>query len=346
VFAVKLVKGVWREKLLYAFTGGADGNDPQSKVIVDNAGNLFGTTNRGGTGDCFSSGCGTVFELSPVNGTWTEAVIHNFTGANGGNDGAAPTGGLVFDAAGNLYGTTTQGGTSDAGTVFKLTPSGDTWTETVIYNFARKPDGGGPVGDLIFDKIGNLYGTTAAGGTYPGLNGLGGGTAFKLTLNPDGTWDETVLHSFGSGSDGTEPFAGLIADPAGNLYGTTLYGGGTPNGGHGTVFQLTLSNGTWTESVISNFTAPGGGNFPQSPLLLDQSGKIFGAANGGAYQNGVIFQLSLVNGVWTHTPYYAFSHDASGIHPTGSLIFDKAGNMYGTTIRGGTNFGVVYMLTP
>ena len=154
------------------------------------------------------------------------------------------------------------------------------------------------------------------------------------------------FNSFGAGNDSAIPFAGLIADTEGNLYGTTPYGGKTANGGHGTVFQLALSNGTWTESVISNFTAPGGGNFPQSLLLMDQSGNLFGAANGGADQNGVIFQLSLVNGVWTHTPYYAFPDNAAGIHPTGNLIFDKAGNIYGTTVRGGTNFGVVYMLAP
>jgi uncharacterized repeat protein (TIGR03803 family) len=346
VFSVKLVNGIWREKLLYAFTGGSDGNDPQSKVIFDNAGNLYGTTNRGGTDNC---GCGTVFELSPHNGSWAETVIHNFTGRSGGNDGAAPIGGLLLDVAGNLYGTTTQGGTNDAGTVFKLAPSGGSCTETVIYNFGGKADGAAPGGDLIFDKSGNLYGTTAAGGTFPGLSGQGGGTAFKLTLNPDGTWSEMVLHSFGAGNDGTEPIAGLAGDLAGNLYGTTIYGGGTPNGGHGAVFQLTPSNGVWTESVISNFTTPGAGNYPQSPLTVDPTGNLYGAANGGAGRHGVIFKLSLGNGVWTHTPFYTFPDVPSGTHPTGSLLLDAAGHFYGTTVTGGPGcgcHGLVYMLAP
>ena len=348
VFAVKLVNGVWKEKVLYAFTG-ADGDNPQSNVVFDQAGNLYGTTYYGGTGDCFSSGCGTVFELSPVNGTWTETVIYNFTGTTGGNDGASPTAGLIFDATGNLYGTTTQGGASDAGTVFKLTPAGGSWAETVLYNFAGMPDGAAPLGNLIFDRAGNLFGTTAAGGTYNHRNPFGDGTIFELSPNPDGSWTETVLHTLGAGADGASPEAGLIADPAGNLYGTALYGGGTPNGGHGTVFQLALSNGVWTESVISNFTVPGGGNFPQSAVILDQAGNVYGTASGGTGRNGVIFKLSLVNGAWTHTPFYTFPDTLSGIHPLGSPLMDKAGNLYGTTVTGGPGcgcHGVVYMLAP
>ena len=345
VFTVKLVNGIWKEKVLYEFTGGSDGDTPQSKVVFDNAGNLYSTTHYGGVGGL---GFGTVFKLSPNNGVWNETVIHTFTDTAGG-DGSTPSGGLIFDASGNLYGTTSGGGTYKSGTVFKLTPSGNAWTETILYNFAGKPDGAGPVGDLIFDGAGNLYGTTASGGSNANHNTSGDGTAFQLSPNLDGTWTEKVLHSFGAGGDGANPLAGLAADASGNLYGTTLYGGTTPNGGHGTVFQLAFSNGTWAESVISSFTVSGGGNFPQSPLTVGRSGNLYGAANGGSGHNGVIYQLSLANGVWTHQPYYTFPNVASGVHPTGNLLIDGAGNFYGTTVSGGDGCGcqgVVYMVAP
>jgi len=341
VFAIKLVNGVWREKVLYAFTGGADGDEPRSNVSFDKSGNMYGTTLYGGSGGL---GNGVVFKLSPSNGAWIESVIHTFAG--GTSDGYWPAG-LIMDADGNLYGNTAGGGTHNAGVVFKLAPSGNSWKETILYNFSRAPDGGGPSGDLVFDAAGNLYGTTAAGGTNANHNGLGDGTVFRLSPNPDASWSETVLHSFGAGDDGAMPLAGLVLDAAGNLYGTTPYGGGTPEGGHGTAFQLSFSNGSWTETVISNFTTPSGGNSPQSPLTIDNAGNLLGVANGGAGRYGAVYQLSLANGTWTHIPLYSFPDTASGVHPTGKLVLDNRGNIYGTTIRGGDrNFGVIYAIAP
>ncbi|HEY7099028.1 MAG TPA: choice-of-anchor tandem repeat GloVer-containing protein [Terriglobales bacterium] len=342
VYALKLVNGVWKQKVLYAFTGRADGDEPQSNVIFDNAGNLYGTTYYGGSAGL---GNGVVFKLSPSNGAWTQSVIHTFAG--GIADGANPTGGLTMDAAGNLYGSTGSGGTHNAGIVFKLSPSGNNWSETILYNFGGKPDGAVPLGDLVFDGAGNLYGTTIGGGANRNHNPLGDGTVFELSPNPDGSWSETILHSFGSDNDGALPRAGLTLNSGGTLYGTTPYGGGTPNGGHGTAFQLALMNGIWTESVISNFTVAGGGNFPQSPLVIDQAGNLLGVANGGGQQNGVVYKLSFVNGTWQHTALYSFPNTASGVHPIGNLVLDSSGNIYGATVRGGEhNFGVIYAIAP
>jgi uncharacterized repeat protein (TIGR03803 family) len=217
--------GGWTEQVLHSFGNGADGAELYAGLIFDAAGNLYGTTQYGGT-----YGCGTVFQLTPTGGGgWTELVLLNFNGT----DGFEPEAGLIFDAAGNLYGTTYQGGGYGVGTVFELTPTaGGGWTETVLhsFNYNNSTDGAYPQAGLIFDAAGNLYGTTAGGGTY------GRGAVFELTPTADGGWTQQVLHSFGNGTDGFEPEAGLIFDAAGNLYGTTHQGGGY---GVGTVFELT-----------------------------------------------------------------------------------------------------------
>jgi len=223
---------------LYSFTGSGagDGANPEAGLIADPAGNLYGTTHSGGDG-----GYGTVFRLDP-SGTLT--VLHNFTGDS---DGRYPDGGLIADAAGNLYGTTRgelsppPGCTRDCGTVFQLTPSGDL---NVLHSFTGGSDGGTPVAGLIADEAGNLYGTTSAGGDRTNCAAQfidGCGTVFQL--DPSGTLN--VLYNFTGGSDGGNPDAALIADAAGNLYGTT-YGGGTGTGcigggACGTVFELTVS---------------------------------------------------------------------------------------------------------
>src|SRR5664279_5403051 len=207
-----------QEQVLHNFNNnGTDGTFPQAGLIVDGAGNLYGTTSEGGTYISCSGGCGTVFELTPNgSGGWTETVLHNFN--SNGTDGANPYAGLIFDAAGNLYGTTTTGGTYYVGTVFELSPSqGGGWTEKVLYSFNYNgTDGNYPQASLTIDAAGNLYGTTWAGGPY----GYGYGTVFELTPAAGGGWTETVLHNF-VGTDGAAPLAGLIFDAAGNLYGTT-----------------------------------------------------------------------------------------------------------------------------
>jgi uncharacterized repeat protein (TIGR03803 family) len=250
--------GSWTEQVVHNFNHDfTDGDEPYAGLIVDAAGNLYGTTSGGGT-----IGYGTVFELTPTGGgTWTE-VLHSF---GDGTDGLYPWAGLIFDAAGNLYGTTSEGGTYDGGTVFELTPAaGGGWTEKVLHSFGNGNDGAYPhYAGLIFDAAGNLYGTTSGGGTY------GGGTVFELTPAGGGSWTETVLHSFGNGTDGAEPYAGLVFDAVGNLYGTTL-GGGTYN--YGTVFELqTAATYTLTVSTVGNGTVNSTDGFISCPGTCSHS---------------------------------------------------------------------------
>jgi uncharacterized repeat protein (TIGR03803 family) len=215
--------GGWTGGMQYSFND-TDGQWPYAGLILDAAGNVYGTTNLGG--NCNE---GTAFELTPEFNGWQETVLYNFCGIHGAGPGF---GSLIFDAGGNLYGTTTGGGTYGGGTVFELTPTaGGGWTEQPLYNFSVDTgDGWYPLAGLIFDAAGNLYGTTQQGGT----NDVG--TVFELTPTAGGGWTETVLHSFGNGTDGQNPYAGLIFDAAGNLYGTT-WGGGFEY--QGTAFELT-----------------------------------------------------------------------------------------------------------
>jgi uncharacterized repeat protein (TIGR03803 family) len=250
--------------VLYSFQGGTDGEGPYGGVVRDAAGNLYGTTSYGGA---FSNG--TVFKLDT---TGQETVLYTFTGGRGGTDGFFPAGALIRDAAGNLYGTTQLGGNYSFGTVFKVDSTG---IETVLYRFRGGSGGDQPDGGVIMDKAGNLYGTTQGGGTsYDG-------TVFKL--NPSGY--KTVLYSFGSGADGTQPDAGVIADTAGNLYGTTAYGG-TSN--LGTVFKL---DKTGKETVLYSFTGGADGALPVTGLVRDAAGNLYGTAyfggDSGSFCSGV-----------------------------------------------------------
>src|ERR1019366_9536867 len=237
IAATLFVTSTWaqtHEQVLHSFGNGTDGANPQAGLIVDAAGNLYGTTVGGGT-----YGYGTVFELTPNgSGGWTEKVLYSFCSQAYCPDGSEPYAGLIFDAVGNLYGTTLDGGTNwFGGTVFELTPAGGgSWTETVLHSFNKNgTDGANPYAGLIFDAVGNLYGTTEEGGTY------GYGTVFELTPAAGGVWTEKVLHNFNNnGTDGGTPYAGLIFDAARNLYGTTA-GGGTYYSG--TVFRVNANGG-------------------------------------------------------------------------------------------------------
>ena len=292
----------WHEKVLHSFNG-TDGWSPEAGLIFDAAGNLYGTTEYGGTGgNCGAYGCGTVFELTPNgSGGWTETVLYSFCPQTGCTDGANPAAGLIFDAAGNLYGTTEYAGAYNSGTVFELTPNGSGgWTETVLYSFcsqANCTDGYGPLAGLIFDASGNLYGTTRDGGAY------GYGTVFELTPTGGGAWTERVLHGFGKGTDGAGPsyYGKLIFDAAGNLYGMTLSGGAY---GFGTAFELTpTAGGGWTEQVLYSFNNNGAdGISPFAGLTFDAAGNLYGTTwEGGIYSCGgagsacgTVFELSPV----------------------------------------------------
>jgi uncharacterized repeat protein (TIGR03803 family) len=284
--------GLWTETVLYSFCSQgncSDGANPQSGVIFDSAGNLYGTTSGGG-----DRGFGTVFELSPSSGGWTETVLYNFCSQTLCVDGEWPYGGLVSDAAGNLYGTTTAGGVA-AGTVFELVPTGRGWTETTLYSFcslASCADGGAPYAGVTFDATGNLYGTASGGGN---LTCGGRGTVFELKPRVGGGWTETTLHTFG-GRDGAAPYAGVVLDPAGNVYGTTYQGGEKGSGcgpfGCGTVFRLTPTvGGQWTETLF-RFPSEAFGVGPMAPVTLDSAGSVYGTTTSGGQGNGVTFRIT------------------------------------------------------
>jgi uncharacterized repeat protein (TIGR03803 family) len=274
--------GQWDEKILYVMEN-SEGIAPMSSVTFDTFGNIFGTVWEGSR---YNGGA--VFELSPTtDGNWHETTLESFYR----KDGTDVQCKVVFDTAGNLYGTTYQGGAHDAGTVWELTPQTDgTWSETVLYSFTGKTDGGLPAdgGGLIFDAAGNLYGTTSTGGVS------GVGTVFELSPNGDGTWTETVPHSFQGGRDGSYPFfATLTFDEDGNLYGETAYGGNDRcSSGCGVVFELSpTGGGSWTETVVYRFKGTDG-SFPLKGLVLDAAGNIYGTTLvGGAYGDGVVFEL-------------------------------------------------------
>jgi len=371
--------GPWTETVLYTFTGGSDGAVPYAGLTFDSKGNLYGTTAHGGDtsgSNCSGiGGCGVVFELSPPsggNGPWTETVLYTFTG---GSDGGVPYASLTFDTAGNLYGTTSGGGSSTYGVVFELGPPSDEkspWNETVLYAFTGSDDGESPLAGLIFDSNGNLYGTAFGGKA-------GYGVAFELSppSGGSGPWNEAVLYTFHSRSDGGYPYAGLIFDSKGNLYGTTSNGGDTsgPNchatRGCGVVFELsppTGGNDNWTETPLYSFTGGSDGGYPDAGLIFDSKGNLYGTTGQGGNLSGsncsdssgcgVVFELSPPtggSGSWPETVLYTFNGGADGADPSASLIFAK-GNFYGTAYSGGDmsgsncsgtgGCGVVFQLSP
>ena len=313
--------------LLYTFTGGTDGRSPGGGVILDAAGNLYGTTTQGGNPSC-PQGCGTLFK---VDGAGNETVLYSFAGTGAG-DGQYPTADLVMDAQGNLYGTTAGGGASGHGTVFKLDTTGK---ETVLHSFSGAGgDGASPYGGVMMDGQGNFYGTTPAGGTS------NCGTVFKL----DTTGKETVLYSFaGTGGDGASPYGGVMMDVQGNLYGMTEGGGAF---GYGTVFKLDT---TGKETVLHSFNLTGGdGGFPMTGLVRDAKGNLYGTTNSGGRGidggNGVVFKLDKVG---RERVLYRFpSTGAKGIRPHG-VVRDAQGNLYGTTVfHGAFGWGTVFKLAP
>jgi len=325
----------WTEKVLYSFGATVtDGASPYASLVLDAKGNLYGTTLSGGT-NASPKGDGTVFELTPTaGGDWTEKVLYNF-GATG-TDGINPDANLIFDAEGNLYGTTYSGGANGDGMAFELTPGTDGgWTEKVLYNFgATGTDGINPRASLVFDANGNLYGTTEKGGLH------NAGAAFELTPGTSGAWTEKVIYDFAAtATDGQSPIVRLIFDAAKvNLYGTTQYGGANDIG---TAFELTpAADGGWTEKVLYSFGASKvDGEWPLAGLLLDAQGNLYGTtALGGTNDQGAVFELTPgENGDWTEKILhnFIFQNGVDGISPYGGLISDDAGNLYGTTEQGG-----------
>jgi hypothetical protein len=333
---------------------------PYSGLVFDTTGNLYGVVPFGGTGNH-----GVVYKLALVSGAWQASVIYNFTG---GADGGTPYATPVFDQAGNLYGTALSGGTFTGGVVFKLTPtSSGAWRQSVIYSFTGGNDGSAPVlGNLVFDKMGNLYGSNVAGANLTSLscqNTGGCGVIFALSPTASGKWQFHLLHTFSGGWDGVGP-AQLTFDSKGTLYGSAAgaWAGWELPSGPGLVFKLTpVVGGPWKDSVIYAFTGGTDGGLPSS-LTFDKAGNIYGAgADGGIIDNcwsgygpmgcGVVFKLSpQSNGKWKEAAIYAFTGGTDGSEPDAGLVIDN-GSLYGTTWGGGvssssgTAGGVVFKLS-
>jgi hypothetical protein len=380
VFQLTRKHGAWSETLLHVFEGNltGDGATPAGGLIVDASSNLYGTTAYGGTGDCLllggEVGCGTIYEMTPPTtpgGSWTETVIYSF---QGGSDGYFPTGNLVFDDAGNLYGATNYGGGFGVcdqgiypycGTIFELSPpkaKGGAWTEKVLYSFKSGTDGANPNGNLVFDKKGALYGTTFFGGNQgcPQDAGVGCGTVFKLSppAKNGHAWGYEVLYRFNDGGpqqargDGENPSANVVLGEGGVIYGTTERGVTAD----GTLFSLTpptKRRGRWKETILHFFGSGRDAVFPGA-IVFDSAGNLCGAAPGGSYFRGAIYRLKLLKkgDSSNYAVVFSFFNSPDGYQPDSGLKESSAGNFYGTTQLGGTGdcqeggCGTVFEFTP
>jgi uncharacterized repeat protein (TIGR03803 family) len=361
LFASCGVAGAQQYRVIWNFAGSVsgDGSAPQGGLALDSAGNLYGTTQYGGAFCPLALGCGTVFRLSPnSDGTWTETILYSFCANSIGIqclDGKYPEAGLTFDSAGNIYGTTTNGGDQTCalnldgcGTVFELSPPSQpngSWTENVLYSFCSLPgnnactDGNYPHGPVAFDALGNLYGTTLSGGTGHVFES---GTVFELSPGANG-WTETVLYNFcslGQGRvcpDGAEPAAGVTFDKSGNLYGTTQLGGAMKDSGIGTVYKLSPWVNGWIESILYQFRYPNGGA-PLARVTLDSAGSLYTTfslfgKNGG----GGVLRLSSSHGGTSGTVSF---NGNNGLLPEAGVTLDSQYRvLYGTTLAGGENLG-------
>jgi len=342
---ISLVSISWagsNERVLYSFTGGADGGDPATPLTRDNQGNLYGTTVLGG-----AFNCGTVFELTPTGqGQWQESVLHSF---NCFDEGKYPYGGVTLDAQGNLYGTTGSGGQGfcdgdGCGVVFELSQSGGPWTDTVLYSFQDSPDGWGAGVAPVFDRAGNLYGTTPDGGAN------GEGTIYELSQT-NGQWTERVIYNFIGEDDGAiGGLGGLLVDGFGNLYGVTEIDG---TNGAGTVFKMTPGpGGTWNFTALYEFQGQPDAGSPYGGLIADAHGILYGTTYyGGANGAGSVYKVGPgpTFGPWRDAVLYSFQGGTDGGMPLSTLVFDAAGNLYGTTSAGGDpecGCGVAFRLTP
>ncbi|MFZ0285423.1 MAG: choice-of-anchor tandem repeat GloVer-containing protein [Terriglobales bacterium] len=336
-----LVSGAWAAsngKLVYSFTGFGDGGDPATGLTFDSAGNGYGTTVNGG-----AYGFGTVFELKRLSrGKFQEMVLYSFSGFA---DGKNPYGGVTFDANGNLYGTTVAGGNGGlcagdgCGVIFELTDDEGKWTDDVLYNFSGGNDGSGPGGGVVFDGAGNLYGTTPDGGEF------GQGVVYELSLQ-NGNWQQTVIHAFTGGNDGAVGSLGLLLLTGGNFYGVSELGGAH---GAGTVFELSpMAGGKWGFTTLYGFRGEPGAGFPYGGLITDGENNLYGTTYyGGKDGSGTVFKLDGSTG--KQSVLHSFAEGTDGGYPTSTLIFDAAGNLYGTTSMGGfpeCDCGTVFELAP
>jgi uncharacterized repeat protein (TIGR03803 family) len=329
----------WTHTVLYSFTGGADGGEPYKGVTLDSEGNLYGTAVTGGGGFC-EGGCGVAYKLTHVGGTWTQSVIHTFTG---GNDGSGPGAGLTLDKHGNVYGMTPTGGANGLGVIFRLQPqpSGG-WKLKVLHTFTGGDDGAtGSAGRLLL-RAGTFYGAATVGGAN------GQGTVFSLKHIPGQQWQFKTLYSFKGQPDAGFPYGGLTFDQAGNLYGTTYYDGAYD---FGSVYQLSPQpDGSWSERVLYSFKGGKDGMGSISNLVLRKNGALYGTTSegGSGCSCGTIFKVKAdAQGNWTERVIYRFTGVPDAGFAYNGMVADAAGNLYGATVHGGTNDdGAIYKFTP
>jgi uncharacterized repeat protein (TIGR03803 family) len=330
VFRLAQKSGAWNVKPLYDFT--SDEGQPGWGVIHGPKGSVFVNASYASV---LGGPCGSALELDPKTRGGAPAhdsgtLLHTYVKAGDG----CPTGNLLRDASGNLFGVTQNGGANGWGSVFELTSGNSGWAETILYSFRGEEDGGAPYSELVMDAAGNLYGTASA-------STVNHGTVFELS--PSGSsWTYTVLHAFSGGSDGGQPVAALTFDHAGNLFGATTSFGA--NGG-GTVFELKSAQGTWKFKTLYSLTGSDG---PVAALALDKTGTIYGTAFfDGAFGYGSVFSLAPSSRKWRYTDLHDFTGGADGGYPGGGVVLDATGNLYGATVLGGANgLGVVYEVTP
>lgn len=333
VYKMTQTHGAWTFASLYQFGAHNDPAFPYAGVVIGPDGTLYGTGSAGGT-----HGAGAVFKLQPpphftpnLLAPWTETVLYSF---QGGNDGLTPYAEVTFDPAGNIYGTTYNGGIARQGTVYELSRSGDAWTERVLYNFAGS-NGADPIGGVLIDHAGNLYGTTQEGGVNQDF-----GAVWELTYMAPVGWTESFLHSFDQNGLAS-PTASMIFGPSGNIYGTAADGAGG-------IFELTPSGSTW---IYRPLYGSGGGIEEcgdRGSLVMDAAGNLYGTTTcDGDHGDGSIFKLSYIDGSWTSTTLYSFTGGSDGLWPEAGPALDADGNLYGTTTQGGAyGNGVVWELTP
>ena len=328
----------WIHTVLYSFTSGADGGEPYKGVTIDREGSLYGTTVTGGSGIC-EGGCGVVYKLTNSGGTWTQAVIHAFTG---GDDGSGPGARVTLDPSGDVYGMAPTGGADGLGTIYKLHQGHNgTWSLTVIHAFTGGADGAtGSAGRMVL-RQGRLFGAATAGGIY------GSGVVFEVRPRGNsGHWNFRTIYSFRGQPDGSFPYGALLFDRAGNIYGTTYYGGAN---GIGSVYQLSPQPiGEWNENVLYSFQEGSDGNSPIGNLVADRVGDLYGTTSEGAMGSGAIFKLSPSgNGQWIETVVHVFQGPPDGAFPYNGMVVDRFGNFYGATVHGGDHDdGAVYKFSP
>ena len=318
-------------KLIYSFAVDTDGEYTDTELVMDSAGNLYGTSVQGGI-----YGGGTVFQVTTAG---VHTVLYNFTG---GRDGGEPYKGVTLDAQGNLYGTAVTGGGGSCeggcGVVFKLNNSGGVWTQSVIHTFTGGNDGSGPGSPVTIDQYGNVYGTTPTGGAD------GMGVVYRLRPNATGGWTFSLIHTFTGGDDGGGGSASRLLIAGGNLYGVCTVGGAN---GFGTVYEISPSQG-WQFTTLYAFKDQPDGALPYGGVISDNDGSLYGTTYyAGAYDVGTVYKLTPNNGTWTESVLYSFKGGTDGASPISSLVADAKGNLYGTTSDGGApscSCGVIFKM--